>query len=69
MAEEKPKRPERIHHILGTLGFVSMLILIIIDSLPSYTVSNELAAILAVSYLIFLGFGALFRQYIEAKYG
>ena len=69
MAEKKPKRTERIHHMLGVLGFVSLLVLIVIDSLPQYTVSNQLAAILAVSYLIFLGFGALFRQYIEVKYG
>ena len=65
MSEHTPKQ---IHYILGTLGFVSLIVLIIIDSLPHHTVSNQLAAILAVSYLIFLGFGALFRQYIEAKY-
>lgn len=68
MTRQKPKRPERIHHVLGTLGFISLLVLIIIDSFPQYTVSSKLAAMLAVSYLIFLGFGALFSQYIEAKY-
>ena len=61
-------QPTQIHYILGTLGFVSLLVLIVIDSLPQYDVSNQLAAMLAVSYLIFLGFGALFSQYIEARY-
>ena len=64
----KEQTPKQIHYILGTLGFVSLLVLIIIDSLPQFTVSYHLAAILAISYLIFLGFGALFRQYISAKY-
>ena len=65
MSEHTPKQ---IHYILGTMGFISLIVLIIIDSLPNHTVSNELAALLAISYLIFLGFGALFSQYIEAKY-
>ena len=61
-------QPTKIHYLLGTLGFLSLVALIIIDSLPMYTVSNYKAAILAISYLIFLGFGALVSQYIEAKY-
>lgn len=60
--------PSQIHYLLGTLGFVSLVALIIIDSFPTYTVSNYMAALLAVSYLIFLGFGALLSQYIEARY-
>lgn len=60
--------PTQIHYLLGTLGFISLVALIIIDSLPAYSVSNYMAALLAISYLIFLGFGALFSQYIEARY-
>lgn len=60
--------PTQIHYILGTMGFISLLVLIVIDSLPQYQVSNELAALLAVSYLIFLGFGAIFTSYVEARY-
>lgn len=60
--------PTQFHYLLGTLGFLSLVVLIIIDSLPQFDVSNELAAMLAVSYLIFLGFGAIFTSYFEAKY-
>ena len=60
--------PTQFHYLLGVLGYVSLLALIVIDSLPQYDVSNELAAMLAISYLIFLGFGAIFTSYFEAKY-
>lgn len=60
--------PTQIHYLLGTLGFFSLLVIIVIDSLPLYEVSNYMAALLVVSYLTFLGFGALFSQYIEARY-
>lgn len=67
MSVEAPT-PQRVHIALGTLGFISFLALMIIDSLPQFDVSDSLAAMFVVSYLILLGFGAIVSQYIEAKY-
>lgn len=60
--------PTRIHHILGTIAFISFLVLVVLDALPRYDVSITLAGMLVTLILILLGFGALVTRIIELKY-
>lgn len=62
------KDTNRIHHVLGTIAFVSFLALVVLDAHPRYSVSIYLAGMLVVSYLVLLGFGALITRIAEAKY-
>lgn len=60
--------PTRIHHALGTIGFVALIVLVVLDATPRYDVSIYLAGMIVLSYLVLLGFGAIVTRLIEAKY-
>ena len=62
-------QPTTFHRILGAITLIVLLGMAVLDGLEWFDAGETIAVILAVSYIILLGFGSIIRAYLEAKYG
>lgn len=56
--------PTKLHRILGVLEFFVLIIIAILDGFKWYTVSYKVMAILALTFLILIGFGAIVEAWV-----
>lgn len=70
MTDSSPQSPQTtvFHRILGAITLIALLSMAFLDGLEWFDAGETFAIILAVSYIIMLGFGSIIRAYIEAKY-
>lgn len=56
--------PTKLHRVLGVLEFFVLITIAILDGFQWYTVSYQVMAILAVTFLILIGFGAIVEAWV-----